>query len=262
MSALLSSTRSAELMGVELAALTEPQTVSHVCSALSVGRGGSVLTANLEILRQSLRTPEHLRALEEAELVLADGMPLVWACRAQGTPLPERVSGSTLIWSLSQAAAAGEASVFLAGGTPGAAEGAAARLVAEYHGLEVAGVVCPVLSLDPEDDEAYVLLADDLARSQPDIVFLGLPFAKQVRAIPHLRARLPGSWIVGVGVSFSFVSGELSRAPVWMQRRGLEWVHRLAHQPRLWRRYLLHGIPFALRLGIHALRARRTRTPR
>ena len=78
----------------------------------------------------------------------------------------------------------------------------------------------------------------------------------QVNTIATLRTRLPQAWFVGVGSSFDLVNGDRVRAPVWMQRTGLEWAHRIAHEPRVWRRYLVGGLPIAARLGAHALRVR------
>ncbi len=92
-----------------------------------------------------------------------------------------------------------------------------------------------------------------LVSARPDIVYLGLGLSKQNSMIRALRLDLPGAWWLGVGISFSFVSGEVRRAPKWMQRIGLEWAHRLGQEPgRLARRYLVDGIPFAVRIFLHS----------
>jgi N-acetylglucosaminyldiphosphoundecaprenol N-acetyl-beta-D-mannosaminyltransferase len=98
-----------------------------------------------------------------------------------------------------------------------------------------------------------------LLTSQPDIVYVGLGFPKQERLIEHLRATLPRAWFLGIGISFSFLAGEVKRAPRWMQNVGLEWLHRMVQEPgRLFGRYVVHGIPFALRLFSGALKTRFT----
>ena len=94
-----------------------------------------------------------------------------------------------------------------------------------------------------------------LEEAQPDIVYVGLGFPKQEHVIARLRERSPHTWFLGIGISIGFVGGHVARAPVWMQRTGLEWVHRLAQEPRrLASRYLLHGLPFAARLLVHGAR--------
>jgi N-acetylglucosaminyldiphosphoundecaprenol N-acetyl-beta-D-mannosaminyltransferase len=86
-----------------------------------------------------------------------------------------------------------------------------------------------------------------LAETRPDIVYVGLGFPKQEHLIEKLRPSLPDAWFLGIGISFSFVAGQVKRAPRFMQRLGLEWLHRMAQEPgRLLRRYLVHGIPFAI----------------
>lgn len=236
------------LMGLDFAALSERETIQYVLQALADGRGGWLATVNLDILRQWHRTPELKELLGDADLVVADGMPLIWAGGIQGSPLPERVAGSTLVRTLTAAAAAADASVFLLGGNPGAASGAVAALAAECPGIRVAGTLCPPFGF--EDDPLWMKRIErSLKEAAPDIVFVGLGCPKQERLIVALRERLPGTWFMPCGISFSFLAGEVRRAPTIVQRLGFEWLHRLLQEPkRLFRRYLVDGIPFLLRL--------------
>ena len=243
-------------MGMPIHCITERETIATILEAVRQGRGGCVLPANLEVLRQFRARPE-LRALfEEAELVVADGMPLVWASRIQGTPLPERVAGSDLITSLSVAAGRDGASVYLVGGNPGAAEAAAEALQASNDAVRIAGVLVPPLGFR-SDPEEVARMAEALRAARPSIVYVGLGFPKQEHLIQELRKSLPAAWFMAVGISFSFLGGEVPRAPAWMRNVGLEWLHRLAHEPRrLFGRYLVHGLPFACRLVLHAAATR------
>jgi len=101
-------------------------------------------------------------------------------------------------------------------------------------------------------------VARDIHAAQPDLVYVGLPLAKQITAIPRLRRAAPGSWFLGLGMSLSFAAGEVRRAPAWVQRTGLEWLWRLSQEPtRLWRRYLVEGLPLAAALFARALTRRR-----
>ena len=246
-----------DLLGQPFHALTEAAVVDHVLSERAAGRGGWIVTPNLDILRQ-LTESAALRALiAEASLVVADGMPLIWASRFQATALPERVAGSSLISGLSREAARAGRSVYLLGGEPGSARGAARALQRSYPGLRIAGTDCPPIGFDA-DEARLEAISERLAEAAPDIVYLGLGFPKQERVIARLRDRLPGAWWMGVGISFSYLSGHVRRAPRWIRRSGLEWGFRLAQEPgRLTERYLRHDLPFALRLFAASLVRRR-----
>lgn len=203
---------------------------------------------NLDILRRFQRDPGSAALYKCADLIVADGKPIAWACRILGSPLPERVSGSSLIWRLSGAAAGKGKSVYLLGGRPGTADKAASRLKARFADLRVAGILCPEMTFEDTPGRVASILTS-VSDARPDIVYVALGSPKQERLIMQLREVHPRAWYIGVGVSFSFLSGHIRRAPLWMQNTGLEWVHRLVQEPeRLYKRYLLQGIPFAVYL--------------
>src|SRR5919197_5972176 len=166
------------LMGMEVDRVGEREAVETILDAREHDRGGVVLTPNLEHLSSFRSSREVREAFGEADLVVADGMPLVWASRLQRTPLPERVAGSDLIWSLSAAAAERGRSVFLLGGNPGAAERAADVLRERAPALDVAGVASP--RVGDGDESELEAAAATLERAQPDLVYIGLPFHKQL----------------------------------------------------------------------------------
>jgi N-acetylglucosaminyldiphosphoundecaprenol N-acetyl-beta-D-mannosaminyltransferase len=249
-----------QLEGVRLHALSEAECVERVIEAIAQGRGGWIVTPNLDHLRRLTRDAGLRQLYSRADLAVADGMPLVWACRLQGTPLPARVAGSDLIWSLSAAASTRGFSVFLLGGDPGTADEAALRLHAAWPGLRVAGTACPQPGFE-HAPEALAEITRRLAAARPDLVYVALGAPKQELLIDRLRATLPAAWWMGVGVSFSFVAGRVSRAPAWIRGLGLEWLHRLAQEPRrLARRYLIDDLPFGAALmarsALRRLRAR------
>ena len=183
--------------------------------------GGSSRARTCTTFRAFTRDDDLHRYFWDADLVVADGMPLLWASRLQGTPLPERVAGRTSSWTLSAAAAANRLPVYLIGGNPGAAQSAANRLQGANPGLCVVGVDGAPTGFD-RDAASLLAFARDICDSGARIVFVGLPFPRQERTIACLRAEVGSAWFVGVGVSFSFVSGELKRAPRVMQLTGLE----------------------------------------
>lgn len=240
------------LRGMHLHAVTPAEANAYILSELSAGRGGWVITPNLDHLRRVRYDAEFAAFFGKANLVLADGMPLVWASRIQGTPLPDRVPGSGLIWSLSHAAAQKSIPIYLLGGTPGTAEAAARQLQTANPGLVIAGVDCPPIGFE-RDDAAIEAIARRLEIAGPGIIFVALGSPKQEVLINRLRDRLPQAWWLGVGISFSFVCGQVKRAPVWMQNLGMEWIHRLIQEPRrLGKRYLIDGLPFAFVLFVGA----------
>lgn len=247
------------LCGHRVHRLSEGQCVAHVMDALAQRRGGWIVTINLDHLRRLVHDPSYPELIAPAELVVADGKPLIWAARLQGTPLPGVVAGSNLVWSLTAAAAEHQRSIYLLGGSPGAAEGAAATFLARHPVLRIAGTLCPQIS-DPRAEAQLAPLRAQLRAAAPDIVYVALGSPKQEQLIAALLDCLPQAWWIGVGISFSYVNGDIRRAPVWMRRCGLEWAYRLSQEPqRLARRYLVEGLPFAARLAGSALAGRFSR---
>ncbi|WP_244871865.1 WecB/TagA/CpsF family glycosyltransferase [Catellatospora sp. TT07R-123] len=251
--------RRVHLAGTWFDAVTEEAVAERVLAALERGEGGRIITPNVDIMRlatgRGLRAAEVRGFLDDANLVVADGMPLVWASRIGRSPLPERVTGSGLIWTLSAALGRANRSVYLLGGSPPRSDSgmdgavkAASVLASACPGLRVAGQVAPPFGFDL-DPEGCARVYTDVIEAKPDLVFVGLGFPKQERVISDLRAELPFTWFLGCGAAIGFVAGELHRAPGWMQRSGLEWAHRLAQEPgRLAGRYLVRDMPYAVRL--------------
>ncbi len=244
------------LDGTAFDRVTEDEVVAIVRDAMRHGEGGRIITPNVDILRQAQRDPAVRAHLAEADIVVADGMPLVWASRLSGTPLPERVAGSSLIWSLSEGLGLDGRSVFILGGeladpATGELDGAtraAGRLAAASPGLRIAGCHSPAYGFE-RDETSYAAVCRQVARARPDMVYVGLGFPKQEHVITRLRGLLPDAWFIGCGAAINFVAGDVDRAPRWMQRTGLEWAHRLGTDPsRLAGRYLRHDAPYALRL--------------
>ena len=140
------------LMGLDVAAVSERETINYVLDGLGRRRGGWICPANLDVLRQWRGSADVRELVAAADLVVADGMPLVWAGELQGSPLPERVAGSSLILSLTAAAADAGASVFLLGGNPGTADAAVAELTKMSPQMCLAGTLCPPFGFDREPE--------------------------------------------------------------------------------------------------------------
>jgi len=244
------------LMGLRLARLDRHRLLDYVFNCLRVGQGGWLVTANLDFLRRYVRDRESRELYDAADVRVADGMPLVWACKLQGQPLPERVPGSSLVWLLAERAAREGRSIYLLGGADGANEKARKVLAEKYPGLAWVGGTSPLVASPPAESDITAILAE-LRGRKTDILLVGLGSPKQEQLIRALRPHLPSTWMIGVGISFSFVAGDVKRAPTWMRRAGIEWMHRMMQEPRrLAKRYLLHDLPFALRLFPQAFLAR------
>ena len=248
------------LAGIRFHALTESESIAHVIRQLDAGVGGWVVTPNLDHLQRLCRNPALRRLYSRASLVVADGMPLIWASCLQRTPLPERVAGSSLVWTLTAAGAANNRSVFLLGGAPGTAARAAEVLRSRHPDLRIAGVCCPEIGFE-KDPRALASLVAQLRSADPDIIYVALGSPKQERLIARFKHQFPRAWWLGIGIGFSIVAGDVARAPRWMQRTGLDRTYRLCQEPRrLLRRYLVDGVPFALWLLSQSLQQRRRAT--
>ncbi len=245
-----------DLMGLQVAAVSTGALVQHVFARLESGQGGWIVTANLDFLRKYHRDPEVKSLYDAADLRVADGMPLVWASQLQGEGLPERVAGSSLTDALVAEAARRGRSLYLLGGVDGAARAAAEVWTARHPQLRVVGWDEPWVSNPPTAAELEGI-DRQVERSAPDLLLGGFGTPKQEWVLRHLRRRFPSMWSVGIGGTFNFVSGRIGRAPEWMQQWGLEWVHRLAQEPRrLARRYLVEDLPFSAELLGFAARRR------
>lgn len=244
------------LGGVDFDPLREYEVVHTVVDEALAGRGGVVCPVNVDVARQHESSAQVRELVAEADMVVADGMPLLWASRLAGDGLPERVAGSSLITTLPPYAAEQGASLFFIGGNEGAAAGAAETLERDNPGLDISGTICPPYGFE-RDEAAMGRIEDELSAHRPHVVFVGLGFPKQELLIRRLRLVHPQAWYVSCGISFSFVAGEITRAPRVLQVLGLEWLHRLAQEPRrLYRRYLIQGPAFLARLTGDALRTR------
>jgi len=222
-------------------------------------RGGTVVTPNVDHVVIAERNEEFRAAYASADLSLADGMPIVWSSRLLGAPLPEKISGSDLVLPLMDRAAARSWRVFLLGAGPGVAQAASERLRRE-RGVDVVGVAAPLVRVgqgesDPEGDAAV----EAIRAANPHLVLVAFGAPKQEIWMHRRRDALAPAVLLGVGASLDFVAGRVRRAPRWVSRAGLEWLWRLAREPRrLARRYLVEGARFAAILW-RELRARRRR---
>jgi N-acetylglucosaminyldiphosphoundecaprenol N-acetyl-beta-D-mannosaminyltransferase len=243
------------VLGIEIHRISLDETVRWVMRRLNErGKPVFVVTPNVDHTNHYRKNADYRMLIRDAALVVADGVPLLWAARLFGKPLKGRVNGTDLFERLTRACAEEGRSVFLMGGMPGVAEKCAKKLNETSPALKIAGTYAPAKGyLDNRNEcEKMVRLAQN---ARPDVLFLGLPGPGAEMWI-HRHYREAGALVsINVGASFDFVSGEVRRAPKFFQKVGLEWLYRLLRQPgKLWRRYIIGNPRFVFRVFVQCLK--------
>ncbi len=251
------------VLGVPLALTDYERTLDWIDAAVAAGERGYVCVAATHMVMVCQEDADTRSAVLGSSLTVPDGKPLVWAMNALGHHgLRDRVYGPELMDRFCARAARSGTSVYLYGGrSPEALALLVANLEQRHPGLRVAGGhVPPFRELTPEEEDA---VAEDVDRSGAQVVWVGIGAPKQEKWMARMRPRLAAPVLVGVGAAFDFHAGLVPMAPAWMQRNGLEWVFRLAQEPRrLWRRYLRYNPRFVAGVARQWLRQRGVVRPR
>lgn len=194
--------------------------------------------------------------LNAADLIVPDGMPLVWLARIQGFPLQRRVYGPELMITFCEQYSGKDYRHFLYGGDVGVAEKLASVLCGRFPGLVIAGVYSPPFR--PLTEAEDMQITKHLNESRIDVLWVGLGTPLQEKWMHEHRDRLQVPVLIGVGAAFDLHTGRKKQAPEWMRENGLEWLFRLVQEPRrLWRRYLIYGSEFALKVILEQLGLRK-----
>lgn len=186
-----------------------------------------VVTCDASCVVLAQKDSELKEIVNSAGLVTPDSIGILWAARLNGHPLKERVSGCDMVFHLCERASREGQRIFLLGAAPGVADAAAEKLKERYPGLTIAGTQHGYFK--PEETESVV---DAIRNTQPDLLFVAFGIPKQEKWIRRYMEKLQVPVCMGVGGSFDVISGNVKRAPKWMQRHGLEWVYRLASNPK------------------------------
>lgn len=217
----------ASILGVKIHAADTETVLSTIEDFIRDGKPHMVVTADSSGVVLAQRDPELMEIINSADLVTPDSAGILWAAKRFGAPLPERVSGVDIVDLFCERAAEKGYRVFLLGAAPGVAEEAAYTLQQRYPGLTIAGTHHGYFK--PEESDAVVR---KIRESKPDFLFVAMGQPRQEKWIHEHMAELGVPVSMGVGGTLDVLSGRVKRAPVWMQRRGLEWVYRLASNPR------------------------------
>jgi exopolysaccharide biosynthesis WecB/TagA/CpsF family protein len=250
-----------ELFGIRIDNVTMPEALEQVRRLLAGPGRHIVVTPNVDHVVRLARDEAFRWAYGRASLVVADGMPLIWASRLLGDPLKERVTGSDMVPQVCRLAEEGGYPIYLLGAMPGVAEEAIRRLRRRHPSLRIVGHYAPPLGFE-RDAEACADIVRRINLAKPAILLIGLGPAKQEKWIAQHLDVLDIRMAFCIGAGIDFLAGNVERAPRWMQRSGLEWLFRLAREPRrLWRRYLVEDMAF-LGLFLRECRRPKARRPR
>jgi len=229
--------RRVDVLGVGVSAINMDMAVAEVTRWIEEDERNYVCVTGVHGVMESQSDPELLRIHNESGLTTPDGMPMVWSAHKAGADHVSRVYGPDLMLELCERAAERGWTAYLYGGKEGVPELLTERLQARFPGLEIVGAYSPPFRELSEAEEAAIV--EEINRVDPDIVWVGLSTPKQERWVAKHVDRLQARALLAVGAAFDFHAGLVPQAPSWMQRSGLEWLFRLAKEPkRLWRRYL------------------------
>jgi N-acetylglucosaminyldiphosphoundecaprenol N-acetyl-beta-D-mannosaminyltransferase len=243
--------RGARVQGTFIDAVTLENALERILQWARRAESRCVCTCNVHMIVTASRDAGLSAALERADLVTPDGMPVAVALRVEGFRAQSRVSGPDLAWAVCERAAAEKVPIYLYGATEATLERLKSNLKRALPALVIVGSWAPPFRpLSYQEDQIAV---DRIRASGARLVLVGLGCPKQELWMEAHRGRIPAV-MIGVGAAFDFHAGAVRRAPAWMQRSGLEWLHRLLSEPhRLWRRYLVTNSLFLLAMARRAL---------
>lgn len=245
-----------DTLGVGVSALNLDRAMEVIEGWIEAGARTYVCVTPVAGVMACQRDPELRRIFNASGMTTPDGMPIVWLLRLLGHRSVGRVYGPDLLRAVCRRSESAGWRHHFYGGLPGVAERLAGRLQAEHRGLQIAGFGTPPIPWEPGREDRQAV--DTINSSGADIVWVGLSTPKQERWMAIHRAGLQAPVLIGVGAAFDFLSGVKPQAPRWMQRAGLEWLFRLASEPRrLWPRYLADNPLFVVLVALQLLGLRR-----
>ncbi len=245
------------VLGVPIDVISWDAAIERIFDWADARESRTVCICNVHSIITARSHPEHIDAISASDMVTADGAPVAWMLRKQGHFRQPRISGPDLMWHCCRRAAQSGTTIFLYGSTPRVIRRLKTALRIQFPGIRIVGTFSPPFRmLSDQEDEAVVRLIND---SGAQLVWVGLGCPKQEAWMFAQRGRIQAV-MVGVGAAFDFHAGLVARAPRWMQRLGLEWLHRLSQNPRrLAKRYLVGNTLFVLAALIEGPRSRTRR---
>jgi len=204
----------------------------------------SVFTPNVNMITRSIKDEKLKHSLIKADLLVPDGMPLIWVSKILNTPLEEKVEGTDIFFNFCRIASSKNYRIFLMGAKEGIAQKAAIRLKKKFKNLNIIGTYSPLFGFEKDKDESDKMIKM-LKDSDADILFMGISEGKGEKWIHKNKDNYKIPVSIQVGASFDIAAGEKKITPVFIKNSGFSWLWRLIQEPRrLWRRYLVHDMKF------------------
>lgn len=231
------------ILGVDVSVVDRPRTLQFIEESIRKKKRVYICVAAVHLIMECQHDRGLFDGVNRADLVVPDGMPLVWFLNASGYKDVRRVYGPDLTISLCDLAERKKFSVFFLGGEAGQSRRVAQELRHRFPGLSIVGNIdTPARPLSVQVGKEKI---DRINAIRPDIVLIGMGCPYQELWMIENREKLKAPVLIGVGAAFDIISGKVPQAPKWMRQAGLEWLFRFAHEPRrLWRRYTLMNIKF------------------
>lgn len=228
-----------KFLNTEVDNLTMDEAVQRIEQLILSKKPSYVVTPNVDHIVKLEEDEEFQNVYREADLIVTDGMPLIWISKFKGTKIKEKVSGSDLFPKVCDLAAKKRYTVFLLGAAEGVAEKASENLKDKYTGLNVVGTYSPSYGFEKKEEEIEKII-EMINEVNPDILAVGLGAPKQEKFLYNYKNKLNVPVSLAIGASIDFEAGNIERAPEWMQNTGLEWLYRLCKEPkRMFKRYLI-----------------------
>lgn len=219
--------------------LTMNEAIESINKFILSGDYHYVVTPNVDHIVKLENDMEFRNVYNDADLILTDGMPLIWISKVLRNPIKEKISGSDLFPIICKLAAENDYKVFLLGAKEGVGQIAAQNLMKKYQNLNIVGTYSPPIGFEKDSYELKKII-EMVNRVKPDILAVGLGAPKQEKFIFKYKSDLKVPVSLAIGASIDFEAGNIKRAPIWMQRTGLEWFYRLCKEPkRMFKRYLI-----------------------
>jgi len=231
-----------KFMNTEIDNYSMEETLERIDEIISENKNAYVVTPNVDHIVRLEKDEVFREVYRNADLILADGKPLIWISKLYKTPIKEKVSGSDLFPLLCERAAKKEYTMFFLGAAEGVAQKAADNLKAKYPGLSVVGTYSPPIGFEKDKDEMKKIITM-VREASPHILIIGLGCPKQEKFIYQYRNELKVPISLCLGASIDFEAGNVKRAPKWMSNAGLEWFYRLCKEPRrMFKRYIVDDL--------------------
>lgn len=231
-----------KFLNTEVDNLTMLEAIEEIDKLINNKKPSYIVTPNVDHIIKLESDNEFKTVYENADLILTDGMPLIWISKLKKTPIKEKVSGSDLFPKVCELAVKKEYSIFLLGAAEGVAIKAANNLKNKYKGLKIVGTYSPSYGFERNKDEIEEIIKN-INEANPDILAVGVGAPKQEKFIYRYKEKLNVPISLAIGATIDFEAGNIRRAPLWMQKHGLEWFYRLCKEPkRMFKRYLIDDL--------------------